>query len=160
MINRHAPVKNETFALPLAVGGGDIFKIFQNAALEMIDLVKAHILHQRTGFFAANAASAIHCNFLGTPVGRLIGKRMRPFGKFAKICCHGIDRTSKHANRGFIAVAGINKQNIRIGNQPVPIFRVNIGSGAFGWINLRTAHCHNFALGTHFHPQEGLIRAK
>src|SRR5580700_7693484 len=53
-------VEHEAFAAPAALRLGDLFQIFQDAALEVIDLGKALRQQQRARLFAADAAGAEH----------------------------------------------------------------------------------------------------
>src|SRR5437868_2678801 len=53
---RNALVEHETFAAPKALRLGNLFQIFQDAALEVIDLLEALRQQVGTGLFAADAA--------------------------------------------------------------------------------------------------------
>src|ERR1035438_8461747 len=57
---RDAVVKHKAFATPAARGFRRLFQIFQDAALEVIDLGKAARQQMRAGLFAADAAGAEH----------------------------------------------------------------------------------------------------
>jgi hypothetical protein len=60
MTQRNAIVEDKTFAAPAAFGFRDILQIFQDSALEVINLGKAAREQVGAGFFAANAAGAEH----------------------------------------------------------------------------------------------------
>src|SRR6476659_6333511 len=60
---RNAVVKDKTFATPAALGFRYAFQIFQNSALEVIDLRKTAREQIGAGLFAANAAGTEHRDF-------------------------------------------------------------------------------------------------
>src|SRR5215467_2135557 len=60
MTERDAFVEHKTFTAPAARGFRNVLQIFQNAALEVIDLRKTQCEQQRARFLAANAAGAEH----------------------------------------------------------------------------------------------------
>src|SRR5210317_1493573 len=101
--NRNTAVEDETFAVPLAVFGGHFFEVFQDAALEVIDLVDALAQQVVRGFLATDAAGAEHRDALvvepllvfSPPVGKLTeGFRFR------------IDRALEGADLDLVVVAG------------------------------------------------------
>src|ERR1700720_150561 len=57
---RDALVKHKAFAAPAALGLRHLFQIFQNAALEVVDLVKPAREQVGAGLLAADAAGAEH----------------------------------------------------------------------------------------------------
>src|SRR5258708_12610306 len=61
---RDALVEHKAFAAPAAFAFRYGFQIFQNAALEVIDLGKATREQMRAGLFAADAAGAEHRDLL------------------------------------------------------------------------------------------------
>src|SRR5690606_15777232 len=58
--NGDALVEDEAGAFPEAVLRRHLFEIFQDAALEMVDLVEALLLHEGGRLLAADAAGAVH----------------------------------------------------------------------------------------------------
>src|SRR5690349_5217840 len=60
MAERDAFVEHKTVAAPATVGFRHVLQIFQDAALEVIDLRKAQREQQRTRLLAANAPGAEH----------------------------------------------------------------------------------------------------
>ena len=156
LIDRHPAVKDKALALPAAVRLRHILEIFQDAALQVIDLVEPHILHQRAGLLAADASGAEHGQ-LFRPVR--IGRQLRgPFGKFAKAVGLRVDGAIKGADRGFIGVAGVDHHHIRIIDKTVPVARLDIGAGGSRRADLGPAHGDDLALQPHLHSQEGLVR--
>ena len=59
-----AIVEYEAFAFPLAVGGGNFCEVFEDAALEVINVLKALGEEVGGGFFAADATRAEESNLL------------------------------------------------------------------------------------------------
>src|SRR5262245_10631995 len=60
MTERHALVEYKALAAPAALCLGHVFQVFQDAALEVIDVGEAAREQVRAGLFAANAAGAEH----------------------------------------------------------------------------------------------------
>src|SRR5262249_38316760 len=60
MTKRDTLVEHEALAAPAALGLRHLFQIFQDAALEVIDLRKSLRQQQRAGLLAADAAGAEH----------------------------------------------------------------------------------------------------
>ena len=157
MIHCHAAIKDKAFALPAAVFLRDILKIFQNATLQMVDLVKALGLHQRACFLAADAAGAEHRQFAWTRSIIAAGQGGGPFGKFAKAVGFRINRAAETANGCFIAITGVDHHHIGIIDQRVPFGRIDIGAGGLCRADIRTAHGDDLALQPHLHTQESLF---
>ena len=64
VIDGNPAIENKAFALPAALRARNLFKIAKNAALQMIDVFKAEILHQRAGFLTPDPAGAEHRQLL------------------------------------------------------------------------------------------------
>src|SRR5262245_49080741 len=60
MAERHALVEHKALAAPAAVRLRDLLKIFQDAALEMVDLAKSAREQMAARLFAADAAGGEH----------------------------------------------------------------------------------------------------
>src|SRR5579863_271391 len=104
MADANPGIEDEAFALPQAFCRGYRFEIFEDAALQMIDLVQALGLEEGGGLFAANAAGAEHRD-LGrrVPLQRMGAEQPRalitkPRRKIAKRPGLRIDRTGKAAH--------------------------------------------------------------
>ena len=61
--DRDPLVKHKAFALPQAALGRHGFQVFEDAALEVVDLIESLRPQQRGRFFAANAAGTKHRHF-------------------------------------------------------------------------------------------------
>src|SRR3546814_15234434 len=64
MADGHAVIEHEAVAAPFGLFLRHLFKVFQDATLEVIDLVEALAEHVAGGFLAANATGAEHRDFL------------------------------------------------------------------------------------------------
>jgi len=63
LAQRDAEVEDEAVALPAAFGGGDVFQVAQDAALELVDVWEPRGAEVGAGFFAAYAAGAEEGDF-------------------------------------------------------------------------------------------------
>src|ERR1700731_483216 len=102
---RQAVVKHETFAAPAALGFRHAFQVFQDSALEVVDLGKTARQQIARGLFAANAAGAEHRDppvFRGIEVAR--GKIL----ELAEAFDAGIDGAGKCAHRDLEGIAGVD----------------------------------------------------
>ena len=106
-------VKYEAFTLPLALGSRNFLQVFEDTALEMVDVLKALGEEIRTGFFTTDAASAEHGDVL-VLLGIELGCDV--CGEFGEGISVWIDRSSKATDFDFIVVAGINYQYVGIGD--------------------------------------------
>ena len=68
--HRDAFVENKALALPAAFFRRDFFEIFQNPALQMIDILNAKAFDERRRLLAAYAAGAEHSDFLAVQLSR------------------------------------------------------------------------------------------
>src|SRR3954466_10458934 len=96
MAKRDPLVEHKAFAAPAALALRHGFQIFQDAALEVIDLGKAARQQIRAGLFAADAAGAEHRDLL---VPLRIERARRELLELAKTFDAGIDRARKTTHR-------------------------------------------------------------
>src|ERR1700704_5122345 len=100
---RDAVVKDKTFAAPAAYRFGHAFQIFQDAALEVIDLGKAARQQKGAGLFAADAAGAEHRDPpMFCRIEILCGKIL----ELSKARDAGIDGAPETAHRDLEPIAG------------------------------------------------------
>src|SRR3974390_1982070 len=96
MAERDAFVEDKAFAAPAALGLRHLFQIFQDAALEVIDLGKALRQQERACLLAADAAGAEHCDpAVFCRIELFGGKILEP----AKTRDFGIERAVEGAER-------------------------------------------------------------
>ena len=111
---------NETHRQPLLTGATGVL---DDATLDVPDLIEAVMLHPGAGFFTANAAGAIHDNFLVFMV-------LHHFHGFRQLVAEGIrrdlQRVFEMAHLIFIVVAHIDKHGIRIVKHRVDFRRLEI----------------------------------
>src|SRR3954471_13039709 len=96
MAERDALVEHEAFAAPAALGLRHLFQIFQDAALEVIDLGKAARQQMRARLLAADAAGAEHRD---PQVFGRIELACRKLLELAKAPDAGIDGALERAHR-------------------------------------------------------------
>src|SRR5882757_5781433 len=136
MAERDPFVEHEAFALPSALLGRHAFEVFQDAALEVVDLLKAARQQIGTGLFAADAAGAEHrdpavllrIEFAGDEIPEL-PKTLDP----------RIDRAGKASHLDLEGVTGVDQQRVRRGDQVVPRRGIDIGPDPPGGIGGRIA---------------------
>jgi len=150
-----ALVKDEAFALPQALLQRHDFQVFQDAAFQVEHVLDPLLLEKGRALFAADAASAEHGH-----LGRLAGAQQafalapEPVGKFAEADRVRIDRAGESADFHFIIVAGVDHDCVGIGNQRVPVLRLDIGAHHAARVDVGLAHGHDLALQPHFHAVE------
>src|SRR6266481_1570753 len=104
---RDALVKHKAFAAPAALGLRHLFQVFQDAALEVIDLGKPACEQVGAGLFATNAAGAEHRD---PPMLCRIEFSRGEILELSKASDAGIERAFKRAERHFERIAGIDHE--------------------------------------------------
>ncbi len=153
MAHADALVENIALSLPETFGLGHVLKVFQDTALQVIDL--GHALTQQIvrRFFAANAARAEHGDALVVePV--LVG--LPPRGKIAETAGAGVDRAAEGADLDLVVIARVDHGHIGFADQRVPVLRRDIVADAGARVDVGLAHGHDLALEADFHATEGL----
>src|SRR3954453_13252044 len=89
-------IEHETVAAPAAVGLRHLFEVFENAALEMLDLVEAAGEQQGTGLFTPDSTGAVHRD---APVLCRIKLACHEILELAETGEAGIDRAGEGAHR-------------------------------------------------------------
>src|ERR1700749_1310833 len=110
MAQRDPLVEHKAFAPPAAFGFRHAFDIFQNAALEVIDLRKAAREQIGAGLFAADAAGAEQRDF---PMLCRIEMGSDKILELAKTPDAGIDRPFERAHRDLEGIASVDHKRIR-----------------------------------------------
>src|SRR4051794_5506077 len=104
MTERDALVEHEALAAPAALRLRHLFQIFQDAALEMIDLGEAARKQMRAGLLAADAAGAEHRDFaMLRRIELVCGKIL----ELAKALDAGVDRAVERPHRHLEGVPGV-----------------------------------------------------
>ena len=154
VFDRNPLVEDKTLAFPKAFLFRHRFEVFQDAAFQVIYLVKTLRLQQCRRFFATNATGAEH---------RDLGIRFRlqfvfdPCGQFAKACCLRVLGVFESTDGNLVIVAGIDHDDIWLADQRVPVLGVNIGSGIIGRVHAVHTQRHDFFFQAHLHSVEGRI---
>src|SRR5260370_3414552 len=118
MAERNAVVKDKTFATPAALCFRHAFQIFQDSALEVVDLRKTAREQIGAGLFAANAAGAEHRY---PAVLRRIEMARGKLLELPKALDAGIERARERAHRDFESVACLDTQRVRPSAQVVRV---------------------------------------
>src|SRR6476620_3106091 len=120
-----ALVEYKTFAAPAALRLRHLFEIFEDTALEVIDLRKAAREQMRARLLAADAAGAEHrdpavlCG-IEPDCGKIL--------ELAKAPDAGIDGAFERSHRHLEGVAGVEQQYVGRRDQRVPFARIDIGA--------------------------------
>src|SRR3954471_19754154 len=125
MAERDALVEHEAFAAPAALGLRHLFQIFENAALEVIDLGKAAREQMRARLLAANAAGAEHRDFAVFGGIELLSRKIL---ELAKTPDARIERAVERPHRHLEGVPGVEHQRIGRRDERVPFARIDIGA--------------------------------
>ena len=112
-------IEDKAIAVPCTVIGWDVLEILKDTAFEVIDVFKAVGEHIARGFFAANAACAVHCDFL---IFRRVELFFDPFGEFGEDFGVWIDCPFECTELGLVIIARIKHDYVRIIDEVVPIF--------------------------------------
>ena len=107
----------------------------------MINLFKALFEHKAGGFFATDAAGAEHRYFF---VLFRVVVLAHVLGKFAESGGLRVYRPLKATYRHFVIVAGIDHQHFRVGDDVIPVFRLDVGAHGVIRIDVRHAEGNNF----------------
>ena len=133
--DRDALVEDEALALPEALFGGHVFEIFQDAALEMEDIVDAERADIGGRLLAANAAGAEHGDLLAF---EFVAVARDPVGKIAKARRLRIESAGEAAERDLVVVARVDDDRAGVGDQRVPVAGIDIGAGVGERIDVGT----------------------
>src|ERR1700743_2545837 len=125
MAERDTLVEHETFAAPAALCLGHLFKIFKDAALEVVDVGKALREQIGTRLLAANAAGAEHRDSVMLRRIELLRDKILELPETRNA---GIDRVGEGAYRHHERVSGVDQERIRRCDQRVPVRRLDIDS--------------------------------
>lgn len=144
-------VENEAFALPLALGDRDFCEVFEDAALEVIDMLET--LGEEVGgsFFTADASGAKQGDLLVVLGIEVVGD---VFGKFGEGVGMWIDRTCEGTDFDFILIAGIDDNDVGIGDQFVPVLGFDVGTDEIGRIDGGDAEGDDFLFESDFESIE------
>ena len=166
MADRDAFVKYKTLALPQALFRRHRFKVFEDAALQVVDILVPVHAQQGGGFFAADAASAKHGNFgffaaciLARTAWRLQGApglflRRHPGRQVGKGLDIGVDGPGKRADFHFVIIAGVDQHHVGLGDQGIPVLRCHVVTGHQGRADAWHAQRDDFLLQAHLHAQK------
>ena len=140
------------------MGTAALFKIFEDAAVELVDVFEAGPLHKRSGLFTADATGAKHHEGALFHFLRETGDRV---GKLTEVVNVGRDRATKGAHADFVVVARVEQRDRAALVEPL-LERVcgQFGRGAASRIDPLDPEGDDFLFDLHQHPIEGLFSAE
>ena len=103
-VHSHALIKHKTFPIPVVAT--HLFKILQNASVQLVHIPKARQLHVRSRLLTANPARTEHHNRLVLHRLRQPCYRVRKLTKMINVQSNGV---LKGANLNFIVVARVQQ---------------------------------------------------
>ncbi len=155
MADRHPLVEDVTLALPQAFRFRHRLQIGEDPAFQMIDFIDALLFEKGGRFLAANPPGAEHRDFgLAPGAKQFLAPVAEPARKLPEAARRGIDRAFEAADRHFVIVAGVDHDGVRVGDQRVPVLRIDIGAGAALRIDPGLAHGNDLGFDAHLHPLE------
>ena len=101
-VDSNPAVEDEAFAFKVRAAA--FLEIFQDAAVELMNVRVSNFFHERAGLFTANAARAEHNDRL---CFELRGKFFDRRGKFAEVIDPRRDSSAKRAHPNFVVVARV-----------------------------------------------------
>ncbi len=131
---------------------GDLLEVFQDAAFEVEDFGKAHVLEKRGCLLAADATGAEHRD-LGVSLG--IEVVADPFGEFAERGGGGINRAFEGADLDFVVVAGVDEDHVGGGDEVIPVGGLYIGADGGVGVGARITDGDDLTLQAHAQAGEG-----
>ncbi len=138
--------------MPLAVRGRHLFEIFQDAALEVVDVVETEALEKRGGLLAADATGAEHRD-LGLAIDLQVVTC--PVRELAERGRTGTDRVLEAADLDFVVVACVDHDDVGVCNQRVPVGRLDIGANGHVGVGERLADRDDFAFDAYAEARKG-----
>src|SRR3954452_19130412 len=109
MAERDTLVEHEAFAAPAALSLRHLFQIFENAALEVIDLGKAAREQVRARLLATDIAGAEHHDFAVSGGIELLGRKVP---ELAKAPDARVERAVERPHRHLEGVPGVEQQRV------------------------------------------------
>ena len=154
-VDADAAIEDEAFAVE--VGAAAFLEIFQDAAVELVDVFEAGELHERAGFFAADAAGAEQDE---GAVFEFRGQALDGVGEFAEVVDVRNGRAAERAHAHLVVVAGVEQGD---GAALVePLFegaRGEFGRGPVGGIDAGDAEGDDLFLDLYEHAVERRLGA-
>ena len=133
----------------------DFFEVFQDTAIELIDLTEAGHLHIRPGLFAANASGAEHHDRFILQFFRQPRDAIR---ELAKMIEPHFDRVIESAKVILVVIPSIQQMNFAtFVEPPLEFFRRKFGRCFLSWNNAVDSEGDDFLFDLHQHAIERLI---
>ena len=134
----------------------DLLEVFQDTAVELVDILVAEALHIRTGFLATDTTGTEHHDGPILEVGRKVGGRPR---KIPEVPDRGCQRPAEGPHAHLVDVTGVEQHHRASLVQPALQFgRLEFGRRRAGGIDPRHAERDDLLLHLHQHPLERTVR--
>ncbi len=155
-VDADAAVEHE--ALTVVVCAAALFEIFQDAAVELMNVFKAGALHERPRLLAANAAGAEHHQ--GSLL-EFLGQALHGVGEFPEVIDMRDDGAAKGAEADFVVVAGVEEGDGAALVEPLlERVRGEFGRRVAGGIDALDPEGDDLFFNLHEHPVVGLFGAE
>ena len=154
----HPFVEHKTFALPQALVCRHGFEVFEDAAVQMVDLVIPQVAQVGGGLFAADAPGAEHGHLGLAAQQRLVV--FHPLRQFAEAAGARVDGPLKSANCHLVVVARVHHHHVGLADQLVPLVGRHIGAGVFGGLYVGHTQGDDLALQADLHAVERVACAQ
>ena len=128
MVDTDALIEDIAVALPHALIVGDFFEVFEDAALEVVDMLEALFEHPGGGTLAADASGAEHGDFF-VDFGVVVF--IDELWELAEAGDLWIDCPFEGAGVKFVVVAGVDEDDLWIGDEGVPVFGFDVLADMF-----------------------------
>src|SRR5690606_37303717 len=139
----------KAFASPATLTFRNLFKILQNAALEMVDFLESTRQHIGACLLAANPACAIHRDPAVLSMIEVLRGEILELPETGEL---RIDRAFEAAHGNLEVVADIEEKRAWRGDQFIPVLRVDIDADRAGRIGRGIAKRDDLLLQTDLEP--------
>ncbi|MNN04354.1 hypothetical protein D3C81_1170790 [compost metagenome] len=118
-------VEHEAVAAPQALLRRHLLEVLEDAALEVEHLGEALAEHVAGGLLATDATGAEHRHLL---VLRRVEVLLHVLGELAERLGLRVDGACEGADGHLVVVARVDQQHLRVGDQRIPVLRLDIGA--------------------------------
>ena len=155
-IDGHSLIEHEAVAVVMIAAA--LFEVFQDATVELKDIIETAFLHKRTGFFAPNAARAEHDDRL---IFHLFGQRLDRCRKLTKVIDAEHVSVAERSDFDLVIVSSVQQMNRPAFVEPLfQLLRRQLWRCPLPRINPINAERDNLILNFDEHPSERLTLAE
>ena len=151
----HADALVEDKAFAIVVRTTAFLEVFQDTAIELMDVPKTLAFHVGARLFTAYAAGAEHHHRL---VFEGFGKFGDRLGKIPEMVDARRERPAKCAEFDFVVVAGVEERDLAALVEPLLEGRGGqLGRSSAGWVDAFDTESDDLFLDPHQHSRKGLV---